>query len=162
QFVQFVSVTADGKNVYASATDSHTIAGFARNPSTGALTQLPPPDGCVKDFDNGDTPCRPGFGLSLPLAVIPSPDGTLVSPVSAGDCGPQREDRQAEGRPPATRVPCSGRDRVLRQDQPRRERHCQAPQARPGDLRHPLGRVEEDPATSQGPREETAPAAEAL
>ena len=84
QFVQFVSVTADGKNVYASATDSHTIAGFARNPSTGALTQLPPPDGCVKDFDNGDNPCRPGFGLSLPLAVIPSPDGKFVYTGSFG------------------------------------------------------------------------------
>ena len=84
QFVQFVSVTADGKNVYVGATDSHTIAGFARSPANGALTQLPPPDGCVKDFDNGDNPCRPGFGLSLPLAVIPSPDGKFVYTGSFG------------------------------------------------------------------------------
>jgi 6-phosphogluconolactonase (cycloisomerase 2 family) len=84
QFVQFVSVTADGKNVYVGATDSHTIAGFARDPDTGALSQLPPPDGCVKDFDNGDNPCRPGFGLSLPLAVVPSPDGKFVYTGSFG------------------------------------------------------------------------------
>ena len=84
QFVQFVSVTADGKNVYVGATDSHTIVGFARNPSTGALTQLPLPDGCVKDFDNGDNPCAPGFGLALPLAVVPSPDGKYVYAASFG------------------------------------------------------------------------------
>ena len=81
---QFVSVTADGKNVYVGATDSYTIAGFARSPTTGALTQLPPPDGCVKDFDYGTNPCRPGFGLALPLAVVPSPDGKFVYSGSFG------------------------------------------------------------------------------
>ena len=73
EFVQYAVVSPEGKYVYVSATDSHVIAGFARDPNTGALTQLGH-DGCLADFDYSDADCVASRGISLPLGLTFSAD----------------------------------------------------------------------------------------
>jgi DNA-binding beta-propeller fold protein YncE len=66
-----VVVSPDGATVYATARDSNAIVAFARDASTGALTQA----GCVA---TGGGDCAPGRGLRGADAVAVSPDGTSV------------------------------------------------------------------------------------
>ena len=42
-YVQFVTVSPDGRHVYGSGTDVHTVAAFTRDPATGAIAALPAP-----------------------------------------------------------------------------------------------------------------------
>jgi alpha-tubulin suppressor-like RCC1 family protein/DNA-binding beta-propeller fold protein YncE len=71
-----VAVSPDGKNVYAASGIGSTLAIFARNPSTGALTQLPGTTGCVA---RTATPrCASARALIGPDAVAVSPDGKNV------------------------------------------------------------------------------------
>lgn len=71
-----VAVSPDGRNVYATAVGSDTVAVFARNPSTGALTQATDGSGCVANA--ATTGCATGRALDGPDVVTVSPDGKNV------------------------------------------------------------------------------------
>ena len=71
-----VAVSADGKNVYATALLSDAVVVFRRNPSTGALAQPRGGTGCIA---NRTVPgCSTGRALSGPDVVTVSPDGDNV------------------------------------------------------------------------------------
>jgi DNA-binding beta-propeller fold protein YncE len=54
-----------------------TVAAFARNPSTGVLTQLPGTAGCISDSGTGGT-CTDGTALNGALRLAVSPDSVTV------------------------------------------------------------------------------------
>ncbi len=71
-----VAVSPDGRNVYATARGSNSLAIFRRDRSTGALTQLPTAAGCVSGLP---VPvCARGRALVAPDVVVVSPDGQNV------------------------------------------------------------------------------------
>ena len=71
-----VAVSPDGDNVYATATNSSSVTIFQRNQTTGALTQLPGPAGCIaKTATSG---CTSATALNGPDVVVVSPDGKNV------------------------------------------------------------------------------------
>jgi DNA-binding beta-propeller fold protein YncE len=81
-----VAVSPDGRNVYVAGSVGASVAAFARNASTGALTQLAGAGGCVRDTGlivDGDT-CGKAFGLDGPSSVTVSPDGRTVYVTSFG------------------------------------------------------------------------------
>lgn len=78
-----VAVSPDGKSVYVAGSSSHAVAVFARDKATGALTQLPAPNGCVANVGDGIT-CQDGLGLAFPYAVTVSPDNKHVYVASGG------------------------------------------------------------------------------
>ena len=61
-----VTVSPDGKHVYVASEGSAAVAAFARNKTTGALTQLPDLAACVSQFSGA---CTPGVGLDGAQAV---------------------------------------------------------------------------------------------
>ena len=69
-----VAVSPDGRYVYVASTASHAVAVFARNRTTGALTQLAGTDGCVKESGDG-IECADGKGLTGARGVAVSADG---------------------------------------------------------------------------------------
>jgi DNA-binding beta-propeller fold protein YncE len=70
-----VTVSPDGRNVYATSVGSNAVVSFRRNPSTGALTQLGG-GGCIA---NAARPgCVAGRALDGPDAVTVSPNGENV------------------------------------------------------------------------------------
>ena len=106
-----IEVSADGKNVYTAGRGSDAIAVFARNSSTGALTQLAGTAGCLHDSvtsTSGLQGCADARGLdgaySMTLssddksAYVASrvsdsaagfrrnPDGTLTQVAGTGGC----------------------------------------------------------------------------
>ncbi len=70
-----VAVSPDGRNVYATSLNSNAIDVFARNPSTGALTQASS-GGCIADVPTSG--CAGGRALYGPDVVVVSPDGRNV------------------------------------------------------------------------------------
>jgi DNA-binding beta-propeller fold protein YncE len=71
-----LAISPDGLNVYATARGSNTISVFQRNPSRGALTQLPGAAGCTSGLP---VPvCASGRALVGPDVVVVSPDGSNV------------------------------------------------------------------------------------
>jgi DNA-binding beta-propeller fold protein YncE len=72
-----VALSADGRHAYVALADGHGVAVLAREPRTGALTQLPSPMGCVSEADTGGL-CSTGKSLLVPLSVAVSPDGRHV------------------------------------------------------------------------------------
>jgi DNA-binding beta-propeller fold protein YncE len=71
-----VTVSPNGKNVYATSVISDAVTTFRRNRSTGALTQARGASGCVA---NRTTPgCATGRALDGPDVVTVSPDGDNV------------------------------------------------------------------------------------
>src|SRR5262245_24664452 len=48
-----VAVSRDGRNAYAALVDGRAIAAFSRDRVTGALTQLPSPQGCIGRDEHG-------------------------------------------------------------------------------------------------------------
>ena len=71
-----VAISPDGLNVYATSRASNTISVFNRNPSNGALTQLPGSAGCTSGLP---VPvCASGRALVGPDVVVVSPDGVNV------------------------------------------------------------------------------------
>jgi fibronectin-binding autotransporter adhesin len=71
-----VTVSPDGRNVYATSLDSDAIDVFARNPATGALTQASGGAGCIANV--ATTGCTTGRALYGPDVVVASPDGRNV------------------------------------------------------------------------------------
>jgi DNA-binding beta-propeller fold protein YncE len=75
-----VAVSSDGKNVYvASGNDNRMSAllAFARNSTTGAITQLAGQAGCIKEQGGGPW-CADGKALFAPTSLAVSPDGKNV------------------------------------------------------------------------------------
>lgn len=71
-----VAVSRDGRNVYV-ASETDAVAVFARDVATGALTQLPEPQGCVSQSGSGGH-CTQGKALDGASAVVTSKDGRFV------------------------------------------------------------------------------------
>ena len=71
-----VTVSPDGENVYVGAFKGNAVAVFARNPSTGALTQPADTTGCVTDTPT--TGCATGLALAAPEGMAISADGDNV------------------------------------------------------------------------------------
>jgi DNA-binding beta-propeller fold protein YncE len=69
-----LAISPDGKHLYVASGNSNAVAVFARNPSTGALTQLDAKAGCVSEDGSGDT-CTDGRGLVYPYFLAFSGNG---------------------------------------------------------------------------------------
>ncbi len=75
-----VAVSPDGRNVYAGAFFGSAVVAFARDPSTGALTQLAGTAGCIAAATAG---CATGVGLGAIEGLAVSPDGASVYAAAA-------------------------------------------------------------------------------
>ena len=71
-----VAVSADGRNVYATAFAGDAVAVFRRDPATGALSQASDGSGCVAVAATSG--CTAGRALGGPDVVAISPDGRNV------------------------------------------------------------------------------------
>ena len=73
-------VSPDGKSVYVTSVVSVAIVAFGRNATTGALTQLAGPAGCLVNESSADVAgCdNAGRALDRPRGVTVSPDGANV------------------------------------------------------------------------------------
>jgi 6-phosphogluconolactonase (cycloisomerase 2 family) len=74
--VASVAVSPDGRNVYAASYGSNAVVALARDPSTGALTQLAGPAGCTNE--DGGEGCQQGKALQQAFAVVVGPNGKFV------------------------------------------------------------------------------------
>ena len=75
--VRSVAVSSDGNSVYAASETSGAVTIFARDPVTGALTQLAGTAGCVSQTGTGGA-CAIGRGLGGAADVSVSGDGNNV------------------------------------------------------------------------------------
>jgi predicted ribosomally synthesized peptide with SipW-like signal peptide len=75
--VNDIVVSPDGRHVYATTATSNAIVAFARNTSTGALTQLAGTAGCVSD-DGTSGACTDIGPMVGPGQLVISPDGANV------------------------------------------------------------------------------------
>ncbi|HEU4356087.1 MAG TPA: hypothetical protein VFT27_10905, partial [Actinomycetota bacterium] len=71
------AVSPDGASVYVASFFSDAVAAFSRDPTTGALTQLPGASGCVSETGSGGA-CVDGTALDGATGVTLSPDGANV------------------------------------------------------------------------------------
>ncbi len=69
-----VAMSPDGKSVYVASETSRAVAVFARDVTTGAITQLAGTLGCVSETGTGGA-CTDGTALVGPRSVAVSPDG---------------------------------------------------------------------------------------
>ncbi len=76
-----VTVSPDGTNVYVAAPGSNAVDTFARNSSTGALTQATDGTGCIVGV--ALTGCTTGAQLAGADALTVSPNGASVYVTSA-------------------------------------------------------------------------------
>lgn len=77
-----VAVSPDNENVYVTSVSG--VAAFNRNPTTGALSQLPGTAGCVSD-DGSAGQCADGRAVGGASAVTVSGDGKSVYVVGSSD-----------------------------------------------------------------------------
>lgn len=75
-----VVASPDGNNVYVGSFFGNAVAAFARNPSTGALTQLAGTAGCIAEATAG---CTPGTALKAVEGLAISGDGSTVYAATA-------------------------------------------------------------------------------
>lgn len=68
-----VAVSPDGRFLYAGSFAG--IAVFERDLRTGALRQLPGPDGCVIPAGRNEEGCGRAHGIDYPQSLVVSPDG---------------------------------------------------------------------------------------
>ncbi|HYC55083.1 MAG TPA: beta-propeller fold lactonase family protein [Candidatus Binatia bacterium] len=90
-----ITISPDGRNVYVvSGADSgdDSIVIFARNTSTGELTQLAGTDGCVAATDLGGQ-CAVARGILSPFGIVVSADGANVYTASEDSNGVASFDR---------------------------------------------------------------------
>jgi DNA-binding beta-propeller fold protein YncE len=71
-----VTVSPDGRNVYATSVGSNAVVSFRRNRSTGALTQLGGGAGCIANAARSG--CVTGRALDGPDGITVSPNGENV------------------------------------------------------------------------------------
>lgn len=76
-------VSPDGKFVYTTSQNAGTISVFARNKTTGKLTQLPAPEGCLSTTGDGVT-CKSALAIAGPRDLSISKNGKHLY-VAAGD-----------------------------------------------------------------------------
>ncbi len=74
--IEGLAVSGDGANVYVAAAASNALTELARDPSTGALTQLAAPNSCISNAPL--TGCTLGRELGGPNAVAVAPGSTSV------------------------------------------------------------------------------------
>jgi len=72
-----VTVSPDGRNVYVAATFADAVVAFARNATTGALTQESGTSGCVSETGTSGA-CTDGRALDGARGLVVSPDGKDV------------------------------------------------------------------------------------
>jgi DNA-binding beta-propeller fold protein YncE len=72
-----LGLSRDGRHAYVALADGRGVAVFARDRSTGALTQLPSPQGCTTRTGDGGL-CATGRGIDVPLSLAVTPDGRHV------------------------------------------------------------------------------------
>jgi DNA-binding beta-propeller fold protein YncE len=77
-----VAVSPDGRNVYVAASDANAVVVFARDASTGRLTQADGAAGCIAL--GGADGCASATALTGPNAVVVSPDGRTVYATARG------------------------------------------------------------------------------
>jgi DNA-binding beta-propeller fold protein YncE len=70
-----VVVSPDGRNVYVGSFFGNSVAAFARDPSTGALTQLAGTAGCIAEATEG---CATGLALKSVEGLAVSGNGASV------------------------------------------------------------------------------------
>lgn len=70
-----VTVSPDGRNVYAGSFFGNAVVTFSRNASTGVLSQLAGSTGCLAAATDG---CAPGLALGAPEGMAASEDGASV------------------------------------------------------------------------------------
>jgi DNA-binding beta-propeller fold protein YncE len=73
-------VSPDGSNVYVGSFFGNSVAAFARNPETGALTQLAGSAGCIAEATAG---CATGIALNSVEGLAISGDGATVYAATA-------------------------------------------------------------------------------
>lgn len=74
-----IDVPADGRNAYVTGFNSSSVASFALDPGTGAITQLGGASACIGDVHDGNGDCQTLIGgLSNPTDVTSSADGQNV------------------------------------------------------------------------------------
>jgi DNA-binding beta-propeller fold protein YncE len=71
-----MAISADGTSVYVATALSNALVSFARDPSTGALTQASDGSGCI--VETALTGCTTGFQLAGANAVAISPNDESV------------------------------------------------------------------------------------
>jgi DNA-binding beta-propeller fold protein YncE len=71
-----LSLSPDGRNLYAVSSKVNMLSAIARDQTTGRLTQLPGRFGCF--IRAGGFGCPEGRGLTVAVAVTVSPDGRNV------------------------------------------------------------------------------------
>jgi DNA-binding beta-propeller fold protein YncE len=97
-----LEVTPDGKHLYAAAFNNDAIAIFTRDRTTGVLTQLPAPAGCIAE--NGDgVECTDGVGLDGPDGFAISRNGKQVYVASSDSNAIAVFERAATASPARTR-----------------------------------------------------------
>ena len=75
--VEDLVLTPDGNNAYATASKGSSLAEFSRDPSTGALHQLPSPNDCVTSNPTGCGRVS-GTGMNGAQGIALSPDSANV------------------------------------------------------------------------------------
>ncbi len=75
-----VVVSPDGNNVYVGSFFGNSVAAFARNPATGALTQLAGSAACIAEATAG---CTTGIALNSVEGLAISPNGANVYAATA-------------------------------------------------------------------------------
>ncbi len=75
-----VVLSGDGRNVYVGSFFGNAVASFARNPESGAVTQLEGTAGCIAAATSG---CAPGLALGSIEGLAVAPDGSAVYAAAA-------------------------------------------------------------------------------
>ena len=90
-------VSPDGDNVYANSFADNVLIELRRNPTTGALTQLASPNGCLTTGAVGPAAgCTLVKSISRPLGVAISPEGANVYVSGASESAEAAFERNEE------------------------------------------------------------------
>jgi DNA-binding beta-propeller fold protein YncE len=88
-------VSPDGKNVYANSFGENAVLEFARDESTGDLSQVPSPNECISTKVIGG--CSLAKGIEGPFGVAISPDGSDLYATGIGANAIATFERAASG-----------------------------------------------------------------
>ncbi len=80
----WIAISKDGNNAYVASFDSSALAVFARDPTTGGLTQLNGVAGCIAALGDGVT-CAKAEGILGAVSVAVTPDGQHVYVAARGN-----------------------------------------------------------------------------